>query len=332
MTQLPNGMCPVCQNAHAARAQTRSIDFGYAIECSTCGRYDITREAYEDHLEGARAIRVWTPVRRAALSHRIRNHRDLPLDNGERFPKLKRDVFEKFEAEGIQLPLPPEQARNLIRILGSLERESGGYVDSRMEGLYARIGASNPKAVTKLAMDLQSSGLAEVTPASPGEFSAARLTLAGWEQWETMVAGKSATGRGFLAMQFGDARLDEFVSRTITGAVQQILATPILRVDSPESVRAGIIDNIMREAIQDASFVLVELSHGNKGAYWEAGYAEGLGKPVVYICEKAAWEDPARKPHFDVNHHTTVMWSEGEEASFVSQLVATIRNSLARKQ
>ena len=27
-------------------------------------------------------------------------------------------------------------------------------------------------------------------------------------------------------------------------------------------------------------------THGDPGAYWEAGFAEGLGKPVIYTCEK----------------------------------------------
>ena len=50
---------------------------------------------------------------------------------------------------------------------------------------------------------------------------------------------------------------------------------------------AGLIDNRMRAAIQAADFVVADLSHDNLGAYWEAGYAEGLGKPVIYKCEAA---------------------------------------------
>ena len=37
--------------------------------------------------------------------------------------------------------------------------------------------------------------------------------------------------------------------------------------------RAGVIDNIMRIEVRDAKFVLVDLTHDNNGAYWEAGYA-----------------------------------------------------------
>ncbi len=72
--------------------------------------------------------------------------------------------------------------------------------------------------------------------------------------------------------------------------------------------------------------MLVDLTHDNSGAYWEAGYAEGLGKPVVYICERGKFD--AAKTHFDTNHCTTVMWTQEEPMQFVDELVATVRRSL----
>ena len=97
-------------------------------------------------------------------------------------------------------------------------------------------------------------------------------------------------------------------------------------VDMRNVTRAGIIDNIMRAQIRDAAFVIVDLTHDNSGAYWEAGYAEGLGKPVIYICEKTKFK--AVKTHFDTNHCTTVIWSEGADDGFTQELIATLRRSL----
>src|SRR3546814_372746 len=90
--------------------------------------------------------------------------------------------------------------------------------------------------------------------------------------------------------------------------------------------RAGIIDNIMRSQIRDAAFVIVDLTHDNSGAYWEAGYAEGLGKPVIYICEKAKFDKA--KTHFDTNHCTTVVWTREKGEEFRAELIATLRRSL----
>ena len=93
------------------------------------------------------------------------------------------------------------------------------------------------------------------------------------------------------------------------------------------ALRQGIIDNIMRVQIRAAKFVIADiLTHDNRGAYWEAGYAEGLGKPVIYICEKGKFDK--EKTHFDTNHCTTVPWSRGDDEGFRQQLTATLRRSL----
>ena len=97
-------------------------------------------------------------------------------------------------------------------------------------------------------------------------------------------------------------------------------------LDMRDSARAGVIDNIMRIQIRDAKFVIADLTHDNRGAYWEAGYAEGLGKPVIYICEKTKFDE--KKTHFDTNHCLTVPWSRDDDTGFCDALSATIRRSL----
>ena len=96
--------------------------------------------------------------------------------------------------------------------------------------------------------------------------------------------------------------------------------------DMRDAARAGIIDNVMRARIRDAAFVLVDLTHANAGAYWEAGYAEGLGKPVLYLCKNSVFD--AKGTHFDTNHCTTVMWNSGAPDQFRDELLATLRRSL----
>jgi nucleoside 2-deoxyribosyltransferase len=96
--------------------------------------------------------------------------------------------------------------------------------------------------------------------------------------------------------------------------------------DRPE---AGIIDNILRQRIRQVRFVICDLTHGNHGAYWEAGFAEGLGKPVIYTCKKAVFEGAeGEKPHFDTNHHQTIVWSVDNLEKNAEELKATIRCSI----
>jgi nucleoside 2-deoxyribosyltransferase len=126
-------------------------------------------------------------------------------------------------------------------------------------------------------------------------------------------------------MEFHDNILDPFVKDVLKPHVKEKLKIDV--VDMRDSSKAGIIDNIMRERIRDAKFVLVDLTHENAGAYWEAGYAEGLGKPVIYLCEQTKFDE--KKTHFDTNHCTTVMWSkDGDNQKFKDELIATLRRSL----
>ena len=52
--------------------------------------------------------------------------------------------------------------------------------------------------------------------------------------------------------------------------------------------------------------MIADLTHDNNGAYWEARFAEGLGRPVIYTCRKQKWD--ATKSHFDTSHLNTIIW------------------------
>jgi hypothetical protein len=67
-----------------------------------------------------------------------------------------------------------------------------------------------------------------------------------------------------------------------------------------------------------------DLTHDNRGAYWEAGFAEGAGRPVIYTCKKG--HIPA--VHFDRNHHLIVEWDPDDLPKTAARLKATIRATM----
>src|SRR5258707_1176980 len=73
-------------------------------------------------------------------------------------------------------------------------------------------------------------------------------------------------------------------------------------------------------------FVVADLTHDNNGAYFEAGFAEGIGLPVVYTCEREKFE--AKKTHFDTNHMVTIPWDNKNLEDAGNRLTATIRATL----
>ena len=150
------------------------------------------------------------------------------------------------------------------------------------------------------------------------------LSLDGWEKYAAEKRGGFDGNYGFIAMKFGDPQLDVFVREVVKPAIRQELHIEL--VDLRDVAQAGITDDIMRVKIRDAKFIIADLTHDNNGAYWEAGYAEGLGKPVIYICEKAKFQNT--RTHFDVNHCTTVPWSTDDSSGFCDELIAVLRRSL----
>jgi len=206
--------------------------------------------------------------------------------------------------------------------------ETGSTLGEFPEHFYAAIGAPNPKMAANLALELYNRGtIVGLTLESvnlPPIIHNANLSLDGWEQYEAESRDEFAGGYGFIALKFNETSLDHLVSTVIKPSIKETLGYDV--VDMRDISRAGLIDNIMRAKIRDAAFVLVDLTHDNAGAYWEAGYAEGLGKPVIYLCERAKFDQA--KTHFDTNHCTTVCWGIESPDLFRSELVATLRRSL----
>jgi nucleoside 2-deoxyribosyltransferase len=93
-----------------------------------------------------------------------------------------------------------------------------------------------------------------------------------------------------------------------------------------DTPKAGSITNKILVDIRRSKFVLVELTFNNNGAYWEAGYAEGLGKPVIYLCNKA-WHK-RYGTHFDIRNHFTVFWTTKTLDKAGEELKAAIRATL----
>ena len=316
--------CPVCRGEFGTCRPLSTPRDAQAFDCDGCGRFEISRTAMVSYFELDGRI---TAMQRAALSHALRT-----ATRGSGAPIVTTTWLEAF-LPSARVPTPAVQATNLIRTVGDWVSEGGeGYFIDDVADT-PLVGAFNRPMFDQLFKELVAKGLlikvvgaTRPNPRNVGVLSGAlySLSMDGWERYEAERKG-AFTGRyGFIAMKFGDAVLDPFVEQTIKPAIRDAIAYDL--VDLRNVSRAGVIDNILRAQIRDAAFVLVDLTHDNAGAYWEAGYAEGLGKPVIYICQQAKFD--SAKTHFDTNHCTTVMWTVGEPAAFIEQLVATVRRSL----
>lgn len=72
--------------------------------------------------------------------------------------------------------------------------------------------------------------------------------------------------------------------------------------------------------IKNSKFVVVDLTHKNNGAYFEEGYAMGLGKPVIQLCRKGV------NLHFDIAQKNTIIWEKEDDIPerLKNRILATI--------
>lgn len=143
----------------------------------------------------------------------------------------------------------------------------------------------------------------------------ASLTIQGWQYYEELRKGLSESKIAFMAMPFDDSQLDDLYLK-MKKAVEQT-GFSLERLD--EGQPAGLIDDHLRVKIHRSKFMIADITGGNKNVFWEAGYADGLGKAVIYTCKKG------EKPPFDTNHQLTVFWEEQNLDQALEKLKDTIR-------
>ena len=124
-----------------------------------------------------------------------------------------------------------------------------------------------------------------------------------------------------MAMPYGKEPLTSIVDEHFRPAVKQT-GFDLIRLD--DRPKAGIIDNRLRVEIRRSRLLISDITHDNHGAIWEAGFAEGLGRPVIYTCEAGK----LKGKHFDIRNCQMVPWSQDAPEEAAETLKATIRNTL----
>lgn len=125
----------------------------------------------------------------------------------------------------------------------------------------------------------------------------------------------------FVAMKFDSPDLDSALENAIKPACLECGGLKACTVN--EKAGDGWIPQRIKEEIQDARFVISDLTYRNPGVYYETGYADGLEIPVIQTC-KQSWYDENPSPlHFDIAQRNTIFWKDNEDLK--QQLILKIR-------
>ena len=109
-------------------------------------------------------------------------------------------------------------------------------------------------------------------------------------------------------MSFNEA-LDSAYELGIKPAIEADCHMTAIRIDKVHH-NEKICDKILAE-IRRCQFVVADMTGQNQGAYFEAGFALGLGREVIRTCRDD--EVREKKLHFDTRQYPHVTWEKPED-------------------
>lgn len=315
MNSITANACPVCGAATRSQTANPGGRDATAYDCPRCGVFALSRTL----IASLPQMLLEHPDGGAKLSHSIRCTQD----------QQEVILLNTHTAEAIvehPLPRPREQADLLVRWLAQCISGPGETIGIGFDTHGSIIGSKSAAGFELVVDHLFASGLVtgyQSKTLGGGDQAEATLSFAGWDYYESLRVGAAVYRKAFMAMKFGDVQMTSVLEDVFKPSAKRA-GFDLFKLD--DRPIAGLIDDRLRVEIQSSDFLVADLSHDNLGAYWEAGYAEGLGKPVIYTCEKSKFA--AMKTHFDTNHHLTIQWDADSPQAAGDALAATIRATL----
>ena len=107
-----------------------------------------------------------------------------------------------------------------------------------------------------------------------------------------------------------------------------IIAAGYAPVFQEDQQHANKIDDQILVNIRRSRFVVVDATGRNPNVMFEAGFALGLGKTVLWTCQDEDHQD-AKYP-FDIRQYKRIPWQFGQEAKLAQELRFAIENVVGR--
>ena len=318
------GECPVCREPNAERRLVNSTvpstgtledrshaDTGYWISCPACGEFVVTRQD-DVNLKSPRQRSKWNAHHLSALL-REQSIRPLPhfwLQYGMApYGPLEETDLTPIDLDELLTRWPRTVAERIDRTLCNLAQLSptaGHPIELDTHDIALAFAAKEEEARYHIDALLQY-GFIKGTiydDLTPSDFT---LTPKGWSRFDELTRGLSAPENPvFVAMWFGGTKED----RSKMDAVYQTAIQPAIeqagyratRVDRAEH-NDWIMDKVLGD-IRLAPFVVADFTGNRNGVYFEAGFARGLGIPVIHSCQ----EDHLEQAHFDTKQLNHILW------------------------
>ena len=156
-----------------------------------------------------------------------------------------------------------------------------------------------------------------------GEQISYQMKAKGWERLFDLKNKIIDSKQIFVAMDFKDEMkfLTGIWKEGFCSALEETNYKPF-RVDKKE--HNNKIDDEIIAGIKSSICVVADFTYNNAGVYYEAGFAKGLDRIVIWTCQKEFFN--TKGLHFDTNHYNHILWDNAEDLK--NQLINRIRATL----
>lgn len=129
------------------------------------------------------------------------------------------------------------------------------------------------------------------------------LTFSGLEYVINLQESGGNSNKSFVAISFAEEMHDarEAIKEAIISSGYKPVLIDEVHYDSEITINDAII-----RYIKECRFLIADFSGHRHGVYFEAGYALGQGKQVIYLCS----EKDFSQSHFDTNHYPHIVYKD----------------------
>ena len=225
---------------------------------------------------------------------------------GNDSPRVTKDVIMRASAKR---PLSvDDRADRLLRYLGKQSDSLGANLTVNRTPILAWTESMDVTEVFYLEQYIDRCGWTSGASMGGPDTLFTTITVDGHRRIADQVASPDSL-QAFVAMWF-DTSMDRPFEDGVKRAIE-VAGYRTLRIDRKPDVDK-IDDEIIAE-IRRSRFLVADFTHGDNGArggvYFEAGFAHGLGIPVIYTCRS----DMVDKLHFDTRQYAHIVWDTPED-------------------
>lgn len=303
--------CYLCQLSKAQ--QTRIAGTAHVVDCKVCGHYQIGQML-------ARTIESGSLIDDAHLiSGHVREQTEL-LSNSPDIDSTPVYLPDREACAAVAASAPRrirDKARKVLEALSRRTRHFGDCPRLLSATDYPLGYAKNEEEFRHLVgylADLELVKSVGWDNDHEGTYSCPKITAKGFEALEHP---NSRSDKSFVAMSFSKD-LRHVYEEAIAPGIRKARFRPI-RVDDIE--HTDMIDDRIIAELREARFAVADFTEHKHGVYFEAGFALGLGIPVIWVCR----EDEIDRAHFDTRQFNHITWKAHDLAKLRTDLTIRIR-------